>query len=72
MPSDILANPAGTGYPQRARRSTEVWMPPKLVAATRRLLRATRRCTASASASSRDTSPPKRFIWWQATGLANM
>ena len=62
MPSESRANPSATGSPHRARRSTDVWMPPKLVAATSRSLRATSSCTAAASASSTATSPPKRFI----------
>ena len=31
MPSEMRAKPSLTGSPHRARRSTDVWMPPKLV-----------------------------------------
>ena len=43
MPSEMRANPSATGSPQRARRSTDVWMPPKLVAATSSALRSHQR-----------------------------
>ena len=47
MPAEMRAKPSLTGSPQRARRSTEVWMPPKLVEETSRSLRCTSSWTAS-------------------------
>ena len=55
--------PSGTASPPHcARRSTVVWMPPKLVAACTSRLARTSRCTAASSASSAETTPLGRSI----------